>query len=96
MPFSDENYNTCLTCGKETGWGYWSRYCNDCRRTRMVYTRCNGFRIRMLPDIIVGQKWAVDTKYGPALFTSFDEAVMWAVATTDDYKTDNLPRIFQR
>jgi hypothetical protein len=24
-------WRTCVTCGKETGWLYWSDYCNDCR-----------------------------------------------------------------
>lgn len=65
----------------------------------MVYTRCNGFRIRLMSDAplspgrsLPSKTWAVDTKYGPALFASLVEAVHYALSTNPDYRTGNLPR----
>jgi hypothetical protein len=47
----------------------------------VIYTRCNGFRVRLVSD-----GWIVDTRYGPAVFADLVEAAHFArTHSNEDY-----------
>jgi hypothetical protein len=90
-----EYWRTCATCGKETGYLFWSEYCDDCRDASIVkplaYRKDPG-EIRMLASQVyrgeVFFRWMSEDQVGDiksawSMMFAFDDGTIF---TTDRLK----------